>query len=254
MTLEQLAKGCQVSQPTIIRMIKALGYESFKQFKYAIVEEMAQVGRPHTAEPIHGYHLSPEDEVSDVPVKIAAAASAMIERSMKSISQKTYLQVIEAIQNAKNIDLYGIENSHAACCDLATKLLYLGLNCRCLTDPYLQRISAGSLTKSDAAIGISYSGASRDTVDALKTAKKQGAVTIVLTNFKQSPICKYADHLICTTQDQLFYGNAIFSRTSQTLLVDMIYMGLLTSDYQTYAKRLDKNSRMIRDKSYEQFE
>ena len=251
MSLSQLAARCRVSQPTIVRMVKALGYEGFRSFKDAIIEEMAQENR-ETPSPyaIYGYSISEKDEVSDVPAKMAAAASAMIERSMKSISLKTYQNVIQKIRTARQIALYGIENSSAACCDLETKLTYLGLNCRYLEDPYLQRISASSLTEQDAAVGISYSGASRDTVDALKMAKKQGATTIVITNFRDSLISRYADYLLCTTQEQMFYGNAIFSRTSQTLIVDMIYMGLLTSDYETYSARLDRNSRVIRDKAY----
>ena len=76
-------------------------------------------------------------------------------------------------------------------------------------------------------------------------------MTIVLTNFKDSLISRYADLLLCTSQEQLFYGDAIFSRTTQLLLVDMIYMGLLASDYNRYAGRLDKSSRVIRDKAYE---
>ena len=64
-------------------------------------------------------------------------------------------------------------------------------------------------------------------------------------------ISKYADILICTSQEQLFYGNAIFSRTSQLLIVDMIYMGIIASDYEYYAKQLDRNSKVVRDKAYE---
>ena len=57
------------------------------------------------------------------------------------------------------------------------KLLYLGLPCRYFSDSYYQRISAGRLTDEDVAVGISYSGASKDTVDAMRTAKRSGAVT-----------------------------------------------------------------------------
>lgn len=251
MSLSQLAARCRVSQPTIVRMVKALGYEGFRSFKDAIIEEMAQEsGERQSPYAIYGYSISENDELSDVPAKMAAAASAMIERSIKALSLKTYQKVIKVIESAGQIDIYGIENSSSACCDLETKLTYLGLSCRYLEDPYLQRISAASLSEKDVAIGISYSGASRDTVDALKMAKKQGAATIVITNFRDSLISKYADYLLCTTQEQLFYGNAIFSRTSQTLIVDMIYMVLLTSDYKTYSERLDKNSRIIRNKAY----
>ena len=87
-------------------------------------------------------------------------------------------------------------------------------------------------------------------MEAVKAAKKSKATTIVITNFRDSVISRYADLLICTSQEQLFYGDAIFSRTSQLALVDMIYMGLLISNYDQYAKKLDASSRLIRDKAY----
>ena len=74
-------------------------------------------------------------------------------------------------------------------------------------------------------------------MEAVKAAKKSKATTIVITNFRDSVISRYADLLICTSQEQLFYGDAIFSRTSQLALVDMIYMGLLISNYDQYAKK-----------------
>lgn len=74
-------------------------------------------------------------------------------------------------------------------------------------------------------------GESKDTVDSLRTAKKAGARTIAVTNFKDAAISRYADILICTSQEQLMYGDAIFSRSCQILVVDMIYMGIISLDY-----------------------
>ena len=53
-------------------------------------------------------------------------------------------------------------------------------------------------------MGISYSGESKDTVDVMKTAKKAGATAIAITNFKDSPISRYADILICTSQEAVY--------------------------------------------------
>ena len=97
-------------------------------------------------------------------------------------------------------------------------------------------------------MGISYSGESKDTVDVMKTAKKAGATTIAITNFKDSPISRYADILICTSQEQFIYGNAIFSRIPQLQIVDMLYMGIIASDYDRYVKILDRGEKMVRER------
>ena len=115
----------------------------------------------------------------------------------------------------------------------------------------MQCICAGNLRERDVAIGISYSGYPIDTVDALKMAKKQGALTIAITNFQDSLISCYADYVICSTQEQFLYGKAIFSRTAQLAIVDMIYLGVIVSDYDRFIRALDRNSELIRHKAYQ---
>ena len=188
--------------------------------------------------------------LEDIPGKVAVTSQMMMEETLKNLSSEVFKKVIGALKNARIIDIYSVENSNAVASDLLTKLLYLGLSCRHFDDYYHQKISAGNLTSQDVAVGISYSGYSRDTVEVMKEAKKSGAVTIVITNFRDSLITKYADLVICTSQQQLFYGDAIFSRTAQMMIVDMIYMGLIVSDYDRFCTVLDKSSRGVRDKAY----
>lgn len=135
-----------------------------------------------------------------------------------------------------------VENSSAAAKDLMTKLLYLGYDCRYDEDYYIQKIAAAALTEQDVIIGISYSGQSKDTVDVMKTAKKAGARTIAITNFRESRISQFSDVLLCCSQEQWLYGDCIFSRTTQIVLNDMIYMGLIAGDYDNRTEQLDKTA------------
>lgn len=249
MTLGGLAKKCNVSQPTVLRMIRAVGFTGFKEFRYAVITELARTEKEMQIAPLYGYSFKKEDHLEDIPGKIVTTTAKMMEENLKNFSMKTYRSVIEALQRARMIDIYSVENSNVTARDLLTKLLYLGLDCRYMDDVYHQRICAGNLTDQDVAIGISYSGCSVDTVENIRMAKKSGATTIVITNFKDSLISRYADLLICTSQEQIFYGDAIFSRTTQLVLVDMIYMGLLVSDDSRYEKSLDRSSKMVKDKA-----
>lgn len=254
MPLDYLADEADVSQPTVIRMLKALGFAGYKDFRYQLVAELA---RSASGEGIHdqpqlmyGYSLEKMASIEDIPAMVTVTTQRMLEETLKNFPGKTYRRVIEALKNASLIDIYGVENSEVMAVDLLTKLLYLGLPCRHLTDGYLQQIAAGRLTGGDVAVGISYSGESIDTVDSMKAAKRSGACTIAITNFRDSAISKYADLLVCTSQDQLFYGDAIFSRTTQILLVDMIYMGIIASDYEHYVRQLNKCEKVVRGKAY----
>ena len=130
------------------------------------------------------------------------------------------------------------------------KLIYLGKQVVLYDDGYLQSINASNLNSNNLAIGISYSGNSKETVDALKIAYEKGAFTIAIVNFENTMLTQYANIVLSTSNDQLMYGDAIFSRTVQTALVDMLYMGVIKSDYDYYTKQLDYNSKLISHRGY----
>lgn len=252
LSIDRLAKAADVSQPTVLRMLRSLGFTGYKDFKYQLVSELAQSGAESqgAAEPMFGYTLRKQDTLEEIPSYMTATAAGMMEETLKNLSVRTYRKAVESIRKARLIDIYSVENSGVTAQDLLAKLLYLGLPCRYFSDAYYQRISAGSLTGEDVAVGISYSGASKDTVDAVRTAKRSGATTIVITNFRDSPISRYADILICTSQEQFIYGNAIYSRMTQLLIVDMIYMGIIASDYEHYVGLLDQGEKVARERAY----
>lgn len=250
--LDRLAYSAKVSQPTVLRMLKALGFNGYKDFRYQLVAELArETDREKPDQIMYGYTLSRQDTLEEIPIKMAATTQRMMEETLKNFSGKSYQKAVQKLKKARLIDIYSVENSEVTAMDLLTKLLYLGLPCRHFSDYYFQRISAGSLTLEDVAVGISYSGESKDTVDVMRTARKAGACTIVITNFRDSTIAKYADILICTSQEQFFYGDAIFSRTTQLLIVDMIYMGIIASDYERYVEQLNRCEKVVREKAYD---
>lgn len=252
MTLTEFADKVQVSQPTIMRFVKCLGFEGFKEFKYEVMQDnLRKEITKITSNSLYGFAVEKEDVLTDVPAKVVSTITKIMQDTLKSISLKEYVRAIDAITGAENIVVYGVENSACTVSDLVTKLLYLGLECRSYQDYYLQSVSAGNLGENDLAIGISYSGCSRNTVEVLRAAKKAGAKTIAITNFENALISKYADIVICGSTKQFLYGNAIFSRTSQIAIVDMIYTGVLLSDYEKFTKRIDRSSKAICSKVYE---
>ena len=250
-SLETLANQSGVSQPTVVRFVKALGFQGFKEFRYKLMENAVTEARSGESQAMYGYNLNPDEKLKLIPAKVVATSVRTLEDMLKSISGEQFEKTIHMLAGARKIMLCCVENSSAAAKDLMTKLLYLGYDCRYDEDYYIQKIAAAALTEQDVIIGISYSGQSKDTVDVMKTAKKAGARTIAITNFRESRISQFSDVLLCCSQEQWLYGDCIFSRTTQIVLNDMIYMGLIAGDYDNRTEQLDKNSRLISDKAYQ---
>ncbi len=253
--IEVVAKEAGISQPTVIRFVKAAGYKGFKDLKYEMIQEQTLHKKKVDIEKngsLYGFSFSGKESLEEIPGKMITTSIQMLEDTLKSIQMKEYKKAVEAISCAQNIVLYSVENSNCTASDLLTKLTYLGLNCRMYADYYLQSVSAGNLTKKDLAVGISYSGYSKNTVEMMKMAKNAGAKTLVITNFENALITKYADIVLCTSNQQFFCGNTIFSRLSQLALVDMLYVGVLNENYDRLSEKLRKNSDLIAERAYEE--
>lgn len=248
LTLGLFADGAGVSQPTVLRFIRALGYQGFKDFRYELVREEDRTEKGYF---LYGSSISKDDKIAELPAKLIGTAVGQLKDTLKNLSADNLEKAVRAITGARNIAVFYVENSSCTASDLVTKLTYLGFSCCSYSDYYLQNVSAGNLTKEDVAIGISYSGCSISTVDAMRIAKKAGARTIAITNFENTLLEKYADIVLITSGQHFIYGDAIFSRVSQLAVVDMIYTGILLSDYEKYTAILDRSSNTIRKQAYD---
>lgn len=250
-SIRNLSELIGVSEPTIIRFVKSIGYKGYREFKDDIIVDFVSNKNEENISLLHGFNLRKEDNIQDIPKKTISTSINILEEMLKSISINSFERAIDMILNANRIDIYGVENSISTINDLTNKLLYLGLDVRRQDDIYMQNLCANSLTEGDLAIGISYSGTSKDTVDIIKRAKNSGAKTLIITNFDKSIISSYADIVIHSSNSKSeIYGNAIFSRTSQIVIVDMLYMGIILSDYERFSKTLDINGEISSHKSY----
>ena len=116
---------------------------------------------------------------------------------------------------------------------------------------YLQQIAAAHLGVADVAVAFSHSGCSMDTVKALRLARRAGANTIAVTSRKNPLLAKYADVCLYTGgEDTVIYGTAIFSRIPDLAVVDLLYMGIIQSDYERFSRSLDKSGAVIADRGY----
>ena len=251
--IEELAREAEVSQPTVVRFVKAVGYKSFKDFKYAMLQDEMRERAEEKEEEIglYGFRLSGKDRLEEIPGKIITTSIQMLEETLKSIRKKEFERAVDAILGADNIVIYGVENSCTPASDLLTKLTYLGLCCRMHTDAYLQQIAAAHLGVADVAVAFSHSGCSMDTVKALRLARRAGANTIAVTSRKNPLLAKYADVCLYTGgEDTVIYGTAIFSRIPDLAVVDLLYMGIIQSDYERFSRSLDKSGAVIADRGY----
>lgn len=218
--ITELAKKCGTSEATVVRFSKHLGFEGYQQLKIAIAQE----SKSH---PINE-SISYDDTAIDIFQKVCEDIYCSLEKTKKTIDANCLERCCQKILSSNNILVCGLGNSASVALDASHKMFRLGLNAHAYTDNHMQIIAASHTDKNSVIIGISHSGCSRDIIQALETAKQNGATTIAITNFGKSPIDKVSDILLHTVSDETNYRIlGLSSRIAQLAIIDTIYSCLV---------------------------
>lgn len=218
-TISQLAQSCDVSEATIVRFTKRIGFPGYQQLRIAFAQEASS--------PINE-NITPDDSPYDVFSKISNDIYCSLEKTKDALDPKEIQKACDMIINAKDILLFGLGNSAAIAQDASHKLFRIGLNAHFYTDNHMQIIAASHTNEDSLVIGISHSGRTRDIVNSLTLAKEHGAKTIAITNFEKSPICKVSDAILNTASNETNYRLlGLSSRLAQLAIIDAIYSYLV---------------------------
>ena len=185
-TIKEFADLAGVSQPTVIRFANAMGVKGYKELKRKAIEEESKRKDNAPKEEILEYPVCRTDRLLDIPAKVIMTNIRHLEETLKGISRYEFSRAVHALEKAENISVFAVENSACAAEDFVTKMSYMGKKVYFNKDSYMQNVNAVNLTSKDVAVGISHTGNSKQTVNALACAKEAGAFTISVTNFENA--------------------------------------------------------------------
>ena len=184
-------------------------------------------GRADNGVRVVGSDIGPGDDLAAIVEKIAFADVRAVEETASHLDVAALQAVVDALVAARRIDVYGVGASAFVAMDFQQKLHRIGQVAFAWSDTHIALTSAALLQPGDVAIGISHTGVTTDTIDALAQARRSGATTVALTNFPRSPIVEVADHVLTTAVRETTYrSGAMASRLAQLTLVDFMFVGV----------------------------
>ena len=218
LSVSALAECCGVSEPTVIRTCRTLGYSGYQAMKIALIQSMS------SARPLVGEAVSAKDDMPTAIRKVFGAASDAITLTLENLDAKAMEQAAEALLLARKILIFGVGGSAAVAADVEHKFLRLGLDARALSDLNLQAISAAFTDSEDVVFAISHSGSSKAVVDNARLARDNGCKVISLSSRGKSPLTEISDICLFTSAKETRYRIvAISSRIAELTVIDALY-------------------------------
>lgn len=224
-TISQMAAACQTSTTTVARFVTALRFEGYPEFRVAVSTAVGRSQAERARFSVAESDVDPTDSAEQVVSKIAYQEVSAIEQTAKTIDLAVLDAVVDALDAADRIDLFGVASSGLAAQDLQQKLHRIGLMSHSWLEPHLALTSAALLTERSVAIAFSHSGLTLEASDVLQTARATGAKTVAVTNFPDSPLAEIADlTLVTAARETLFRSGAMSSRIVQLAVVDFLFV------------------------------
>jgi RpiR family carbohydrate utilization transcriptional regulator len=230
LSITELAQILGLSEATISRVSRALGYSGFSDLKLSLAE--GAVGRSQIANiPVE---LVPGDDLLSTSATLAKLLAASILGTQRLLNAATLNGAIAALRVARKVVLAGVGGAAAICDEAAHIFMKAGLDAASYSDGYTQVIAAANLTEDCVMIGISHTGTTTPVAQALTLARRNRARTIAITSDPASIVAKPADFVLATwnsaTPAVPLHGDFLEGRVSQMFLIDLLYLGLLFDD------------------------
>lgn len=241
MSVGELSANAGVVKSVVIRCCKTLGFSGYSEFKIALAAELAK-NKNFNYVP----YISPKDNTGDVLDKIFSANIKTLHDTADRIDREVLSGLVEKLYSAKNIYIYGVGTSAGIVNDFQYRLMQLGYTAFCFTDVPSMKVSTMNIKSGDIAIGISNSGRTIATVDTLRLAGEQGAVTACITSHADSPITNASDYPLVIFTDEIQYPiEAISSRIAHISVLDAISISLSARKYDEAVERAAKTTVII---------
>lgn len=240
LSITELAKQAKVSDATVVKFCKRLGYKGFQEFKILLAQDV--VVKP---DPIYG-EVEPGNDIHTIKEKIFQANITALQNTAQVLNADALEAAVDAIGKARDIQFYGLGASGIVALDAEQKFSRIGLRANAFVDAHMQVTRAVLLRPGDVVVGLSYSGETREIVEALQAAKYAGALTIAITNYSSSTVAQNADLVLLTSsQENLFRSGAISSRIAQLSIIDTLFIAVALIDHDRSQDAIEKTREIL---------
>ncbi|MFG2029051.1 MurR/RpiR family transcriptional regulator [Streptomyces sp. NPDC048825] len=231
----ELGRRTGTSQATVTRFCRAIGLDSYQHLLIELAQERGRGEVSDWGSAEIGPDISPDDDLERVVQVVGSADLRAVQQTIDRIDLDAMERAAQAVARARRIDIYGVGGSGAVAQETETRLFRIGCSVRGWTEVHAAATSAALLTPADVAVGISHSGATRETIEPFELAKERGATTVAITSDPRSPLARAADiRLISTSTETIFPGRtgSIGGRHSVLVLIDCLYVRVAQLSYQ----------------------
>ena len=213
MNSTQLASFLHISRTTLVRFMKKLEIDSYKEFQLLLYRKEEQTT----------YLYDLQDIVREYHIMI------------DELKKHDYETICERIDQADTIYLYGTGNEQKSIAEEFKRIfLTFGKCCIDLFDLGEVRFARERFKENDLFLAVSLSGENKDAIEVVRTVQKAGIQTIALTRWANNTLARIS-------QENLYVGtktiNPTLGQSYEMVAAFYILLDILSVRYLEYTEK-----------------
>ncbi|MFZ3285232.1 MAG: glucokinase [Telluria sp.] len=218
--IAEIARLADVSQPTVIRFCRSLGFLGLADFKLKFASSLTGTI------PVRHSQVRISDSTHDLSAKVIDNTVSAILKFRDQLDVASIDRAIGLLRKANRVEFYAVGNSRVVALDGQHKFFRFRIPTSSYGDAHLFKLAAELLNPGDVVIAISTTGQVPELLAAVDAARAAGADVIAITSSKsalakKASICLAVDH----SEDSTTFLSMI-SRMLQLLLIDIMSVGI----------------------------
>ncbi len=233
MPIAEIARLAEVSQPTVIRFCRSLGFLGLADFKLKFASSLTGTI------PVRHSQVRSSDSTGDLSVKVIDNTVSAILKFRDQLDARALDRAISLLRRANRVEIYAVGDARVVALDGQNKFLRFRIPCAQCSDAHLLSLSAEMLQAGDVVLAIADNGKLPELLAAVDVARNAGADVIAICGV-HSPLAKKAN--VCLVLDHAEESSVfltMISRILQLLLVDILSVGISLSSPQRPSERRD---------------
>ena len=235
LTAIELGKRSSTSGAAVIRLCKSLDLKGLQDLKLRIAGDLQK-----TTE--HGFRdIEPNEPILSIIDKMSNNSIKTIRETAEMLNTEELEKAIQLLKVANTVHFVGVGASNIIAQDAQQKFLRINKNAYAFPDIHLAMTIVATAEVGDVVVAISFSGETTEVARVLELAKQKGISIISITKYGSSIVSKIADIKLYTsaTRESTFRSGATSSRIGQLQVVDILFMGVASQQYEETVKYLD---------------
>lgn len=218
-SMAELSQAVGVSQGSINNFSKKFSQGGFAALKLRVAECV-----PEYEEQPFAVVESEKGVRAAMELKIREAAAAFA-NTLEINEEATLRRAAERIMAAEKVELYGVFQSAIVAKDLCYGLIQLGIPAAFVEDSLMSAVSASMLNEKSLVIAVSATGQTKEVIDMVELAGRNGTPVVCLTANKASLLARMADEVLLAAAS----GISISDRSDEIRMTQLLLADTLCS-------------------------